>query len=168
MCAQAKTDSGTWRNFSDITLARGNPATLIRGFFPGADAVTRKTKEIVMSFWILAIPLAALVAVSLALASRRGGAVANDQNRDIGVYRQQLAEVDRDLQRGVLSAEDGERLRLEVSRRLLDADRAASDAGAPAPTRPGFIPGATSRLRFLAGRFGFTHNLAHRIILTSP
>lgn len=104
-----------------------------------------------MSFWILAIPLAALVAVSLALASRRGGAVANDQNRDIGVYRQQLAEVDRDLQRGVLSAEDGERLRLEVSRRLLDADRAASDAGAPAPTRPGFIPGALIAIAVFGG-----------------
>ena len=44
---------------------------------------------------------------------------------DIAVYRAQLAEVDRDLSRGVISPEDAARLKVEVSRRLLDADKAA-------------------------------------------
>ncbi|MBV1903854.1 MAG: c-type cytochrome biogenesis protein CcmI [Marinosulfonomonas sp.] len=104
-----------------------------------------------MSFWILSLPLAALVALSLALASRRASTVSNDQNRDIGVYRQQLAEVDRDLQRGVISVADGERLRLEVSRRLLDADRAANDAGSQTPTRPGYVLGAVVAVAVFGG-----------------
>ncbi|MBV1868995.1 MAG: c-type cytochrome biogenesis protein CcmI [Marinosulfonomonas sp.] len=104
-----------------------------------------------MSFWILSIPLAALVALTLALASRRGGGVANTQNRDIEVYRQQLAEVESDLQRGVISAEDGERLRLEVSRRLLDADKSASDAGSQAPARPGYMLGALIAVAVFGG-----------------
>lgn len=44
---------------------------------------------------------------------------------DLGIYRSQLAEVDRDLARGVISPEDAARLRVEVSRRLLDADKAS-------------------------------------------
>lgn len=54
------------------------------------------------------------------------------------IYRDQLAEVDRDATRGVLDAEEAGRLRLEVSRRLLDADKAAqtgqktSTSGSPA------------------------------------
>ncbi len=46
----------------------------------------------------------------------------------MAVYRAQLAELARDQERGVISAEDGERLRIEISRRLL-----AEDAGAKAP-----------------------------------
>ena len=104
-----------------------------------------------MSFWIIALFLAVLVGLSLALASRRSGSTSDDQNRDIGVYRQQLAEVQRDLERGVVSPEDGERLKLEVSRRLLDADRAAGNADATAPTRPGYGLGAVIVLAVLGG-----------------
>jgi len=104
-----------------------------------------------MSFWIIALSLAFLVGLSLALASRRSGGAASDQNRDIGVYRQQLAEVQRDLERGVISPEDGERLKLEVSRRLLEADRAASNSDASAPTRPGYGLGAVIVLAVFGG-----------------
>ena len=44
-------------------------------------------------------------------------------NPSLRVYRDQLAEVDRDLARGVLSTEEAGRIRTEVSRRVLDADR---------------------------------------------
>lgn len=41
---------------------------------------------------------------------------------DLRVYRDQLNEVDRDLARGIISSEDAERTRAEVSRRILIAD----------------------------------------------
>lgn len=56
-------------------------------------------------------------------AYRRGDASA-DSDAALKVYRDQLAEVDRDLARAVISAADAERVKTEVSRRLLDADRA--------------------------------------------
>ena len=49
---------------------------------------------------------------------------------DLQVYRDQLTEVDRDLTRGVISEEDAERLRTEISRRILAADAKASARGA--------------------------------------
>ena len=41
---------------------------------------------------------------------------------DLNVYREQLASVDRDLARGVIGEADAERVRTEVSRRILAAD----------------------------------------------
>lgn len=104
-----------------------------------------------MSFWIVALLLAGLVGLSLVLASRRGGGAASEPNRDIAVYRQQLAEIQRDLQRGVISAEDSERLKLEVSRRLLDADRAAGNTDISAPTRPSYVLGGIILLAVTGG-----------------
>jgi cytochrome c-type biogenesis protein CcmH len=50
----------------------------------------------------------------------------------VTVYRGQLAEVDRDLERGLIGATDAATLRTEISRRILDLDRAgpAATAGA--------------------------------------
>ena len=52
------------------------------------------------------------------------------ESPDMRVYRDQLVEVERDLRRGVLSEDEAERTRTEVSRRLLDADKAAHGARA--------------------------------------
>lgn len=73
-------------------------------------------------FWAFAAGLCAMIAVILwrALSTRSEEAVA----QDIGIYRDQLAEVERDLARGTIVAEEADRLRIEVSRRLLEADRA--------------------------------------------
>lgn len=73
-------------------------------------------------FWALAVGLAALVAVLLlgALMRRRGAVAAAS---DLAVYRDQLREVERDLERGVIAPEEAGRLRTEVQRRLLEADR---------------------------------------------
>jgi cytochrome c-type biogenesis protein CcmH len=43
---------------------------------------------------------------------------------DLRIYRDQLKEVDRDLARKVITAEEAERARLEISRRILEADKA--------------------------------------------
>lgn len=81
-----------------------------------------------MLFWIVAAALSVAVAAILARGALRGsaGASLSAAQSDIAVYRDQLAEIERDQARGVLGPEEAETARLEVSRRLLDADRRAS------------------------------------------
>jgi len=83
-------------------------------------------------FWIAAGVMLALVALVLGQALRRGRteAVAAPGTEDIGIYRDQLSEVDRDLARGTLPQAEAARLKLEISRRLLAADaRTAEGSG---------------------------------------
>lgn len=77
-----------------------------------------------MTFWILAALVALSVAalLGLALLRHRDRGAEPAAAYDLRVYRAQLAEVDRDMARGVVSAEDGERLRTEIARRILTAD----------------------------------------------
>lgn len=85
-------------------------------------------------FWLAAIAMTLAVAASIFRALTRAGAsVAPAASYDLQVYRDQLAEVDRDLARGTLPADEAARLRAEISRRLLDADRKArAESAAPA------------------------------------
>lgn len=55
-------------------------------------------------------------------------------SRDVDVYRDQLAEVERDLARGVVDAPEAERLRTEIARRILATD--SSPAHTPSQTSP--------------------------------
>jgi cytochrome c-type biogenesis protein CcmH len=57
--------------------------------------------------------------------------------KDLALYKDQLREVESDLARGVLSADDADAARLEISRRILAADKRAQaeDAGKVAPRR---------------------------------
>ena len=90
-----------------------------------------------LAFWAIAATLAAAVAfiVSRALTGRdaiantAGGAAAgNDDASDLAVYRDQLTELDNDVARGLITADDAGAARLEIQRRLLArADRAAVD-----------------------------------------
>jgi len=92
----------------------------------------------IASFWVIAALLALAVAAGLALPlarARRAGAAR--AGAALTIYRDQLAEIERDAARGLLDAEEAERARLEVSRRLLAEDRAAR---APAPAA-GVAPG---------------------------
>jgi len=78
-----------------------------------------------MAFWIAAGLLAAIVAAVVVLTARRPVADAEPAAAyDLRVYRDQLAELDRDVARGTLTAQEAIRARTEVSRRILDADRA--------------------------------------------
>ena len=86
-------------------------------------------------FWISATAMVLMVGLVLAQALRqaaRGGAL-DERAADLAVYRDQLAEVDQDEKRGVLAPTEAERLRLEVQRRLLEADRRGGSAVAMAP-----------------------------------
>lgn len=86
-------------------------------------------------FWLAAAAMGVAVAAALLRAGLRAGTdVAPAAAYDLQVYRDQLTEVDRDLARGTLPKAEADRLRTEISRRLLDADRATRQS-APAPAR---------------------------------
>ncbi|MES2433939.1 MAG: c-type cytochrome biogenesis protein CcmI [Pseudomonadota bacterium] len=74
-------------------------------------------------FWAAVTALSVGVVAILLQAYLRGDA-STDSDAALRVYRDQLTEVDRDLARAVISVPEAERVRTEVSRRLLDADRA--------------------------------------------
>lgn len=75
-------------------------------------------------FWLIAI---VMILVTLALMVpvllRRNTTLAKAAELDLQVYKDQLSEVDRDVARGVLPEEDAKAIRLEVSRRILAADK---------------------------------------------
>ncbi|SOB99563.1 c-type cytochrome biogenesis protein CcmI [Rhodobacter maris] len=83
-----------------------------------------------MLFSIICAVLVAAIAFALAITLLRPrGAEVPAAVQDMAVYRTQLAEVEKDRARGVLSDVEAERLKIEISRRLLEADRAVQAAG---------------------------------------
>jgi cytochrome c-type biogenesis protein CcmH len=86
-----------------------------------------------MIFWTLAALGSLVVAAFLLRALSLGAGRQSDGGGfDVQVYRDQLAEVDRDVARGVLDAEDAERTKTEISRRLIAAHAAAKASAAGA------------------------------------
>jgi cytochrome c-type biogenesis protein CcmH len=84
----------------------------------------------IMLFWIIISTLALGVAALLGLTLMRGRVGdAPPAAYDLQVYRDQLREVERDLARGVISSENAERVRAEVSRRVLAADAQLKSEG---------------------------------------
>lgn len=108
-----------------------------------------------MTFWLAAVAMAVGVAALLARAMLRGAA-GGTAVTDLDIYREQLAEVERDRDRGLIDQTEAERLRVEVSRRLLDADRKAQGAasGAPEPRRATRLAAAVTAVTVLAGGLG--------------
>lgn len=95
-------------------------------------------------FWATAalVALAVVVVLARAIHVSRGAQLAA-RPYDLKVYRDQLDEIERDVARGIVGAEDAERARTEVARRILAAD-AASDVhdelhSAPARRAPAWI-----------------------------
>lgn len=88
-----------------------------------------------MMFWILAGAMAALLVVALLwplLRPRAGGPAAADYDR--AVYRDQLAELEQDVKRGLLGTAEAEAARREIARRLLQTEAAGEgSAGAARP-----------------------------------
>ena len=82
-----------------------------------------------MLFWVIAalLTLGASLAVLLPLARRSTAGVA-DGAHDLEVYRDQLAELDRDAARGLIQPAEAGEARAEIARRILKADKAASSA----------------------------------------
>ncbi|MBU2961813.1 c-type cytochrome biogenesis protein CcmI [Citreicella sp. C3M06] len=81
-------------------------------------------------FWIISGAAVLVVSAVLALALLRGQSAGDDaQASDLAVYRDQLREIEQGAARGAIPPEEAERLRTEVSRRILSAD--ARKDGAP-------------------------------------
>ena len=89
-----------------------------------------------MLFWVVAalLTLGASLAVLLPLAGRRTAGAA-DGAHDLEVYRDQLAELDRDAARGLIQSAEAGEARAEIARRILKADKAASSAAVKANGR---------------------------------
>lgn len=94
-----------------------------------------------VGFWISAGLMVAMVAAVLVQAMRRAPQASRPGAEDLAVYRDQLAEVERDLGRGLLPPAEAARLRLEVQRRMLDADRQGQAGAARAPVGLGMAAG---------------------------
>lgn len=70
------------------------------------------------------LALAVLIALLMPLLIKPDGKSATRIDYDMVVYRDQLAEIDQEIQRGVLTKAQGESARLEVYRRMLAAEDA--------------------------------------------
>lgn len=90
--------------------------------------------------WLaLAVMTAAAIGFVLTPLIRRGGDGPSRGAFDIAVYRDQLAEIERDVERGLLDRGEADAARIEIERRLLAAAEldqpAAVAAAAPRPGR---------------------------------
>lgn len=99
-----------------------------------------------MTFWIIAalMTVGAIAALSLPLLRKQTGGVFAAEF-DLEVYRDQLAELERDQGRGVITDEEMEAARTEISRRILAADARMLKQTA------GGTAGGTAGMRILAG-----------------
>ena len=90
-------------------------------------------------FWAVASALSGAVVAVLAAALRRaptGGTEAAEA--DLAVYRDQLAEIGRDLTRGTIGPDEAARLRSEIGKRVIEADRVrVASTGPNVPARSG-------------------------------
>jgi cytochrome c-type biogenesis protein CcmH len=94
-----------------------------------------------LSFWGAVTVITLLVAGILIRALVQGAGRAHESRAasDIDVYRAQLAEVDRDVARGVIAQDDAERVHAEIARRLLAADKAQGQERPTGATGPSVI-----------------------------
>lgn len=87
-----------------------------------------------MSFWVAAIVLTAVAVLAvLSPLSRRRAAPVLPAGNDIEVYRDQLAELDRDAERGLIGAAESEEARAEIGRRILKLTREDGSSQASRP-----------------------------------
>ena len=92
-----------------------------------------------MIFWVVAAVLTAAVAAAILFPlSRSGKERGSFAAHDASVYRDQLAEIDRDVTSGSIEAKEAEAARAEVARRLIKAQREADVEGGPIASRLSF------------------------------
>lgn len=108
-----------------------------------------------MTFWIVAgvLALVAALAVGRALLSTRPDGTGTPDGMDIRIYRDQLSTVEKDLARGLVTDDEAERLRTEIKRRILEADRAKGSAAEQAPRNLTFGAAITAGIVMIGGSF---------------
>lgn len=86
-----------------------------------------------MSFWIAVALLSAFTLFLLATPLwRKPKEEAQRAEYDLNVFKDQLKELERDVERGMISADEADTARIEVQRRLLSADEARVEEDAHA------------------------------------
>lgn len=98
-------------------------------------------------FWFVAVS-ATLAVFSILLRKLFAPLAADETNSELAVYIDQLGEVDRDLNRGIIGSDEAERLRVEVSRRLLKADTARKNPLGPSTHN---LPAAAAVIALILG-----------------
>jgi len=88
-----------------------------------------------MVFWVSVAILTALAVLAVLWPLSRRPSGQDDAAQDVAVYRDQLGEVDRDVERGLIAPGEAEGARAEIARRLLRADRDAGKAATASRSR---------------------------------
>jgi len=97
----------------------------------------------VTGLWIVVAVLIVLTALFLGLPLLRvGGPAARRAEYDLSVYKDQLTEIDRDVERGLMNAEQAEAARIEVQRRILASAPDAEQGEQPAKPERSWITAA--------------------------
>jgi cytochrome c-type biogenesis protein CcmH len=94
-------------------------------------------------FWAVALCLSGAVAIVLVRAARQAspGTGTGAAEADLAIYKDQMAEIERDLARGTINADEAQRLRAEVGKRVLEADRARGALAPVGTARSGPVAG---------------------------
>ena len=89
-------------------------------------------------FWAAAIlmTVAAVVAMLLPLLRRPGKQGPGRAEYDITVYKDQLVEIERDRERGLLGQDEAAAAAIEIQRRILKAAGPEQTPGSPPGSRP--------------------------------
>ncbi len=87
-------------------------------------------------FWVVALCLGVGTALVLIRALVRASGAKPEGGADLAVYKDQLADITRDLARGTIRPDEAERLRAEVGRRVLEADRMQQSPPRPQAVLP--------------------------------
>ena len=106
-----------------------------------------------LPFWLIVAALTLFAGATLWRAGRRAAPGGTDA--DMRLYRDQLAEVERDLARGTVTEPEAERVRTEVARRLLEADRRMQAGDAPAAQGGGAVLGGVLAVALAGGVAGY-------------
>lgn len=88
-----------------------------------------------MVFWVSVAILTALAVLAVLWPLSRRASGPDDAPHDVAVYRDQLDEVERDVERGLIAPGEAEGARAEIARRLLRADREAGGASTTSRNR---------------------------------
>ena len=81
-----------------------------------------------MLLWFALAVMTGIAALALLWPLTRQDGGMTPQASDIAVYKDQLAEIERDQARGIIAPAEAQAARVEVSRRLIEADAAARQA----------------------------------------
>lgn len=89
-----------------------------------------------MIFWVILAILAALASLSVLIPLYRTRQIERRlAGQEVSVYRDQLREIERDVERGVIPKSEAEAARTEIARRLIKADASKSDGALDAASK---------------------------------